>query len=564
MAEPDPVAQELAAGDRALTRGAWEQARSHFEAVLEHTEHPAALEGLSWTHWWGGAIEDCAAARRRAYRAYQAAGDERGAARMAQWIGDDYLWYRAAPALAEGWFSRARRILDGLPECPEHGWQAVFDAQMALDSGDPDTARRLVEWAQRLGRAEGAVALEMFAVATEGMVYLDVGDPAAGLRCLDEATTAALAGEYEQLAPATWSCCLLLSACEELHDDERAAQWCGEILAFSRRVGARFVVGTCRSHSGAVLARQGHWPEAEQELTAALHELERGPEEWYRDALARLGDLRLRQGRTGQARELFERAGERWRAQAGLAALCLDAGDADGAVELAQRALRQQPPDTPRRAQALEVAVRGHLARGELTAAAEHATQLRTIAGVVATSSLLGTMHLCAARLAAADTGSDTGSEPGIHTSAPEAAAVSAARHFADAVAAFERAGAPLEAANARLELAATLAAAGQSELAAAERRRAHTALAELGHTPATVQPQESAGPPPQLEPCVLTSRQLEVLRLAAEGLTERGIAERLVVSEHTVHRHLANIYTRLGCSSRSAAIARAARAGLL
>jgi DNA-binding NarL/FixJ family response regulator len=54
------------------------------------------------------------------------------------------------------------------------------------------------------------------------------------------------------------------------------------------------------------------------------------------------------------------------------------------------------------------------------------------------------------------------------------------------------------------------------------------------------------------------------VLSLLAEGLTNRQIAERLVVSEHTVHRHVTNILRKLDLPSRSAAAARAAQAGLL
>jgi LuxR family maltose regulon positive regulatory protein len=64
--------------------------------------------------------------------------------------------------------------------------------------------------------------------------------------------------------------------------------------------------------------------------------------------------------------------------------------------------------------------------------------------------------------------------------------------------------------------------------------------------------------------PCPLSERQLQVLRLVAEGLGDKDIADRLVLSEHTVHRHVANIYLRLGCSSRAAAVAHASRLGLL
>jgi LuxR family maltose regulon positive regulatory protein len=61
-----------------------------------------------------------------------------------------------------------------------------------------------------------------------------------------------------------------------------------------------------------------------------------------------------------------------------------------------------------------------------------------------------------------------------------------------------------------------------------------------------------------------LTAREVEVLSLVADGLSNREIAERLVVSEHTVHRHVANIYAKLGVSSRAAAVSFATQRELL
>jgi len=62
----------------------------------------------------------------------------------------------------------------------------------------------------------------------------------------------------------------------------------------------------------------------------------------------------------------------------------------------------------------------------------------------------------------------------------------------------------------------------------------------------------------------VLTPRELDVLRLVAQGLTNPGIARQLVLSDHTVHRHLANIFRKLNLSSRAAAAAWGVRAGLV
>jgi pimeloyl-ACP methyl ester carboxylesterase/DNA-binding CsgD family transcriptional regulator len=61
-----------------------------------------------------------------------------------------------------------------------------------------------------------------------------------------------------------------------------------------------------------------------------------------------------------------------------------------------------------------------------------------------------------------------------------------------------------------------------------------------------------------------LSAREREVLALVAQGLSDTQIAERLVISPHTVHRHVANILAKLGLPTRAAAAARAARTGLL
>jgi DNA-binding CsgD family transcriptional regulator len=79
------------------------------------------------------------------------------------------------------------------------------------------------------------------------------------------------------------------------------------------------------------------------------------------------------------------------------------------------------------------------------------------------------------------------------------------------------------------------------------------------------VDPPETAarvdGEPPA---ALLSNREREVLTLVAQGLSDQEIADQLVLSPHTVHRHVANIRHKLGRGTRSAAVAEAARLGLL
>ena len=148
-----------------------------------------------------------------------------------------------------------------------------------------------------------------------------------------------------------------------------------------------------------------------------------------------------------------------------------------------------------------------------------------------------------------------------------------ARQHFEDAVDGFLRSGAPFEVARARLELAHALARLGRTEAGADEARCAVELLSELKAE------RELDGRERVLESVVrrldqpmaavraanpLSRREVEVLRLVADGLKNQEIAERLFVSDHTVHRHLANILNKLELPSRAAAAAYAARKGLL
>jgi pimeloyl-ACP methyl ester carboxylesterase len=72
------------------------------------------------------------------------------------------------------------------------------------------------------------------------------------------------------------------------------------------------------------------------------------------------------------------------------------------------------------------------------------------------------------------------------------------------------------------------------------------------------------APPDPRPEAARLSRREREVLALVAQGLSDREIAEQLVLSPHTVHRHVANLRHKLGRGTRTAAVAEAARLGLL
>src|SRR5262249_48147468 len=138
-----------------------------------------------------------------------------------------------------------------------------------------------------------------------------------------------------------------------------------------------------------------------------------------------------------------------------------------------------------------------------------------------------------------------------------------ARRSFEDAIDAYDESGAPFEAAQVRLELAASLERRGQIDAALAEVGRATDAFAtlrgerELGRAQRV---EERLRPPDvnrRRDTGGLSRREVEVVRLIAKGWSNPRIAERLFISDHTVHRHVANILLKLDVRSRSAIVAR-------
>jgi LuxR family maltose regulon positive regulatory protein len=565
MNEPtDPGVDHLQQGRAALNRGAWEAAREAFEAALAAAESPEALEGLGWALFWLDRTEEALDTRERAFRGYREAGDGRSAARLAYGLAVDCIDLRGE-APASGWLDRARRLLEGTEPGPEHGWLALWEGHFALMyRRDTAAARERGQVALGIGREQELLDLEMLALALEGLVLVAEGQVPEGMRRLDEATSAALTGEMAALDAVGATCCFLVHACERVRDYDRAAQWGERVERFSREWGIVPSLTVCRTQHAAMLIGQGEWARAEEELKQAIDRLSTSRPLLVVDGVEQLAELRRRQGRWDEAEELFARVESRSLSLLGRGAIAYDQGDAATAADLLERFLRRTPPDNWNgRASALELLVRSRLALGRRAEAEEAASDLRALLERVDTPTIRAAVSQTEAILLGADGGCEE-----------------ARRHFEDAVDLFLQSQAPFEAARARLDLARCLAGIdrpGPAEQearsalecfqklgAAREAFRAEAVLKELteGRTRSASPPAAGPVPPPTDHP--LTSRELEVLRLVAEGLGDKEIADRLYLSGHTVHRHISNIRTKLGLPSRSAAVAWAAQHGLL
>jgi LuxR family maltose regulon positive regulatory protein len=545
------VPAALDAGWAELAEGRWEVARAEFEKALATAEMPEACEGLSWAAWWLDDASTVFDARERAYSLYREAGNAAGAARMATWLACDQLDFRGAPAVASGWLRRARRLLEPLEIGPDHGWLAFFEGYFALQGGDTGSAAELAGRAAELGRQFGVADLEMLGLALEGATLVSCARVGEGMRCLDEATAAALEGEATIPISSAWAFCFLVSACLAVRDYDRAFDWCDRIAEFADRFGSRYMLAFCRAEYGAVHLWRGRWAEAETVLEASVEDFLRSRPAWVGGPLVGLAELRRRQGRGEEAARLLDQAGARSTAQLCRARLELDLGDARRAVELAERVLRQLPAHRAvDRAPVLELLVRARTARGELEQAGSAAASLREVAGEVGTAPLRAAADLAEGMLAAGR---------GEHERARPL--------LEDAVDRFERSGGVVEAAEARIELATTLLALGRMDAAGREASAALDRLTAVGAATLEARARRIvAATTPDEHPSLraVTRREQDVLRLLAEGLTNQQIAERLVVSEHTVHRHVTNILRKLELPSRTAAAAYAVRSGLL
>jgi DNA-binding NarL/FixJ family response regulator len=529
----------LAGGRAALEQADWEGARARFEEAVNADECAEAWEGLSRAAWWLGDQEETLAARERAYRAYQAAADPRGAARMAAWLASDQIDFRGDDAVASAWLQRGRALLAGHPPCSELGYIALREADIALFSdSDPEMAARLAREALELAHGVEDPGVEVLSLALLGSALVASGAVDEGLQRLDEGAAIAVGERFEETAAPGWALCHTVSACVAVGDFDRAAQWCRALHSWSAGWRARHFFGICRTAYGEVLATGGDWPSAEEELVSAVEDLRMTRSALAAPAAVRLGRLRLRQGEVVEARALFEAALPLPSAILALGELDLEGGDAVAAAEAADRVLRRlDEASILDRLPALELLTRASAAAGDADQAKAVAEEIERKTQPLTTPYMRGRSRLARAHALSA---------AGDHDGARQAAE--------DAVDLFGVSSAPYEAAEARVLLAAALEALGRLERAETEGRVAREAFALLGARG------ERQRPPSE----ELSIREAEILRLVAEGLNDAQIAERLYLSRHTVHRHVANIRTKLRVPSRAAAVAYATREGLL
>ncbi len=442
-------------------------------------------------------------------------------------------------ARSTGWVERVRRLLDDAAiDCVERGYLAHASAMCRIfGEGDYSAAHDLFVEAGAIGASYRDRELVTMARIGEGRMLVYLGGLAEGLALLDEAMIAVEAREISPIAVGD-AYCTVIDACTELFDVSRCRVW---TESFSRwcdqQADLVLYRGNCLLHRAQVLQLQGDWSDA---VEAARGACDRLAEPINRLTLGGAhyveGELHRLRGKFDAAEASYRSANEHGcEPQPGLALLRL----AQGRTATADASIRRvlgEATDPISRARALGAYTEIVLATGDVPAARAAAEELTAVATDLASPFLqaLGA-HATGAALLAEGRARD---------------ALLAARR---ALQQWDELGARHEAALTRVLVAEACAALGDTEGADLARSAARSTFEALGAAPDLGR---LDGGDPSYLPDGLTSRELEVLRILAEGKTNRVIAERLFISEKTVASHVSHIFTKLGVSSRAAATA--------
>ena len=532
---------EIERGRSAYAQRAWADAyESLSRADGARTLKAADLELLAIAAYMLGRADDFLAALERAHHAYLNAGEPLRAARSAAYLGIN-LAIQGDMGQAGGWLARAQRLVEREgKDCAERGYLLLPFAVRHEAAGDYEAAHAAAAEAAELG--DRFHDRDLFALAThaQGHVLIKQGRVEEGFKLLDEAMLAAIGGELSPIITGVVYCGAI-AGCEEAYELRRAHEWTDalsrwweeqpEMVAFT---------GRCLAHRAEILQLHGDWRQALEEARRARERCERAMNRIAAGQAAyQQAELLRRQGDLAAAEAGYREANAFGREpQPGLALLRLAQGDAGAAAAAIRRALAETTQPLGR-SRLLPAHVEIMVAVGDLDEARSACRELSEIA-VAYPSAMLGaiTAHVeGSVELAGGD---------------PRDALVVLRRAWQ----VWQELAAPYEAARARVLVGLACRALGDEDTAALELQAARAVFDELGAGPDIARVDAVAHGGDSGDTHGLTPRELEVLRHLATGMSNRQIASALVVSEHTVARHVQNIFVKLRVSSRTAATA--------
>jgi DNA-binding CsgD family transcriptional regulator len=488
-----------------------------------------------------GRDDDYVSGLERAHQAYLEAGGVAPAARCAFWIGHNLL-FRGERARTSGWFARGNRLLEGVEEdCVERGYLLIPVWLEQMGAGNYEAARATAAEAADIGERLGDRDLLWLARDDQGCALIKQGRVADGLRLVDEVLVAATAGELSPIVTGIVYC-NTIAFCRDAYELRHAREWT-EALRRWCDAQPEMVAhnGLCLVHRAEIMQLRGAWEDALQEARRAAERFTQGVLNQLAcgRALYRQGEVHRLRGELDAAEDAYRGASRcGFEPQPGLALLRLAQDEGDASAAAIRRAVGEATQPL-KRATLLPAYVEIMLAIGEHDRASAGCRELDEIAERQKSDALRGMAADVRGAVAEA-----------------EGDAQGALIELRRALELWQELEAPYEGACVRVLIGSACRALGDEDTAMLELEAAGEVFAELGAAPDVARIDSLVPGAASIEAHGLTKRELEVLRLVAAGKSNRDIAAELVISEHTVARHLQNIFAKLSVSSRTAASA--------
>ncbi|MEJ2616206.1 MAG: LuxR C-terminal-related transcriptional regulator, partial [Ignavibacteriaceae bacterium] len=483
--------------------------------------------------------------RTRAYNLFLEERDKLGAARNACWIGVDYIEFKGEFAIASGWFKRAESLLEGLPESWEHGLMKILKARWAFQADkNLELAFKLLDESLSISKSHNYLDGEMLAEAVKGFILVVEGNISEGMPLLDEATLLATTSEKTNLNITTITCCFLIDACERIRDYERASQWCNNVKEICERWRFKAMFANCKMKYAGILIQQGKWKDAEDELLSAVSELKEFRPAQINACTVRLADLKRRQGKWNEAEKKLSEVDSHPLKPLYYAQLYFDKGEYDKALEPAEKYLRRiSEKEKAERTTGVELLLRIYIKLGKIEQAQKLVSELKDIARDINTLPLKAALLSAEGNLNSAHNNNET-----------------AKQNFEDAADLYDKIKLPFEASVNRISLSEVLIKLNRFAQAEGELNNAMLKLKELGAEKEFEKARsllknlyKDKADDSDINRFEFTGRELEVLRLIAEGKNNEEIAEKLFLSIRTIEKHITNIYSKMGISGKSA-----------
>ena len=463
------------------------------------------------------------------------------AVRAGFWIGHSFL-FRGQPSLAGGWFATSARLLEGLgADCVERGYLMIPVWLQQMGTGNWEAGLETVAEAARLAEQFADADLQALTRDEQARALVMTGRVTEGLRIADELLVTATSGTLSPIVRGIVYCNTIVF-CRDAHQIEAAGAWTDALTAWCGSAPQMVAHnGLCLVHRAELHGLRGAWEAAHSEAGEAATRFHEGMLNQIAVGRARYvqGEVHRVRGDWADAEASFREAGRLGcDPQPGLALLRLGQGRASVAAAAIRRAVTEET-EPLHRAVLLPAYVEIMLATDDVDAARTALEQLVRIASSHPSDLVDATVQQATAAVALA-------------TGDVEAALRSGRSAFRR----WTRLGAPYEAARSRLVVAEACRSLGDEESHRIELDAARATFDSLGARPAGAM--SKAG-----NRDGLSGREIEVLRLLARGSSNREIGAELVISEHTVARHLQNIFAKIGVGSRAAATAYAFEHGV-